>query len=224
MKIFEGTQTGSNRLKLVEKSIKIHAKNHKIIFLGNRWVADVHFWELSTFTSRWFAHWKQHRALQQNFACYFDHNRQSSHIGSFHTLMDRLDYEIDEEDVADREYQHGISSFHILLLLLMELIYVLIHVTASFWLTDFYLLNPFFLLLSMDGALVIVKRCFSGHLRQQAVNFQFTSMSIALMSLILQITIIPEDTLGFAIRTQHMVLGFFVITFILCSLLITIFA
>jgi hypothetical protein len=137
-----------------------------------------------------------------------------------------MDYEIDEDDVMDREYQREIMSFKILLLLLMELIYVVTHVVASFWLTDFYLLNPIVLLLSMDGALVIVKSCFLRHLQQQADNFQFTSVfiSITLMSLILQTDINPQSSLFSAITILHMVLGCFVITVILCSFLITVLA
>lgn len=140
--------------------------------------------------------------------------------------MDPSDDELDEDDIEDRDYLHGIMTFHILLLLLMELIYVVLHVAASFWLTDFYMVNPIFLFISMDGAVFIVKRCFSRRMRQQANEFHFTSilMTIALISLVLQISLAPEDSLSFVFEILQLMFGSLVTTFTLCSLLITILA
>lgn len=138
--------------------------------------------------------------------------------------MDRISFDIDEEDILIREYHHEIMSFHILLLLLMELVYIVIHVTASFWITDFHLINSISLFLSMDGVLLLTRKCFRRRLQQQAENFEFTSVlvSIALMSVILQVTIIPEDSLVFIISLLHVAFGSFVVTFALCSLHIAI--
>lgn len=79
--------------------------------------------------------------------------------------MDRMDLDVEEEDIMNGDYYHQEISFHIFVLLLMELVYTLIHVIASFWLTDFYLVNPISLLLSMDGALLFAKKYFPSYLR-----------------------------------------------------------
>ena len=76
-----------------------------------------------------------------------------------------------------------LSPSIILVLLLMELVYTLIHVISFFRLTGFYVVNPISLLLSMDGALLFAKKYFPRYLRQQADNVRFTSvlMSKAVM-------------------------------------------
>lgn len=94
--------------------------------------------------------------------------------------VDYPDYYIDEDDIRYRRYGHAVESTYVASLLLMGMVFTLLHVISSHFVTDFIFINMIWLMLTIDVGLYAFQRA-SNRLRPAPDPFPFALILVLIL-------------------------------------------
>jgi uncharacterized membrane protein len=135
-----------------------------------------------------------------------------------------LSNQMDEEDIDERGFFHTLDLFYPVSLLTIAVLYIVLHLTLSMLMLDFHLMNPICLLLAIDFGSWMAKTLYMRHFNLQPDNIllSITLLSITIIACLLQISLNPQNSLELVELLYHQGCGSFLLSSLLCSILIVI--
>lgn len=141
--------------------------------------------------------------------------------------MDQNDFEgIDEDDVAERVFQHSVLTFHVLSLLIVEIIFAVSQLWASILFPNEALLFPACALFAIKFGNFISKQYLSRYFQVPQADFEFLGTVLDTISTTIAVCmlgLLPEDSGTFLSILFFMVFDMIVVTFVLGLSLLVIF-
>src|SRR5690349_19368434 len=136
--------------------------------------------------------------------------------------MDPIDYNIDEEEINEREDIHTKLTIFIVTVVVIMIFYICLHIIASLFCEQFQLLNPICLLLGIELGLRNMN-LFRPHIHRHSSDDFFLGtlmMTVAVVSFAIQFSIEPENSLNFSLQVLNSAFGSFIVTSSLSVVLI----
>lgn len=133
--------------------------------------------------------------------------------------MEQNDYEgIDEDDVAEREFLHSWLTFHVLSLLIVEIILIVSKFFTVIFFPNENLLFPASFLFANEFGKLISKHYLSRYFQVVQADAEFLKIVLGMIFTTIAVCLLclsPEDSREFISRLLSTVINMIVLTFVL---------